>query len=221
MGSCSPKTFTEFYSRFPDAIKARLRWKWGLKRQELEDWEHDVYVHLLSVPPNSAFAQRGCLDRIATYDPAKRGGDSDGLFLDYVHLIVDNFCRSQLRRKTKASSLFLLFTDLVSGQSGNEGFDIESELAKRSNEMQVLIDPIIAIQWKELYDRANRLHPSLGDAIKALILHSSQSKAAASLHLTEKRFYRLFRALNALARGEQISPLRSRRSRKNAAAVHA
>lgn len=205
VGFCPPKTFTEFFERYPHAVRKRLRTRWGLRHPELNDWEHNLCVHLMTLPPESVFRERGCADRIDTYDPQKRGGGNEFLFVAYVHLLIDNFCRSQFRRRGQKPGRTILFSDLAA-KDVEDGFHDEDEaIARLSSAVWSFVDPVSAIHCQELMQRAARIDSTLPAVLTALAICSSKREAAMRLGITEKVFVRLLRELKQLAHGEQIS----------------
>lgn len=209
-GFCPPKTFTEFFERYPYVVRTRLRLQWSLRRPELEDLEHELYIHLMTLPPESVFRGKGCIDRISTYDPNKRDGGNEALFIDYVHLLIDNFLRSRLRNNGLKLATTISFSDILSESSEGVGADDNEAVARLSNAFRVPFDPVKVIECKELIERASRFDSRLPLAINALVVSSSKTEAASRMKVTEKVFVRMIRHLRMLARGQQISRRRRR-----------
>jgi hypothetical protein len=214
-GFCAPQTFAEFHERYPTVIRARLRRRWGFRNEELEDCEQEVCVHLLSLPKGSIFRSRGCVDRIATYDPAKRGGNSEPLFIDYVNLIIDNYCKSQLQRnQNKLVSNTIGVVDLIRLNKDGIRIDEESAIAQLSAALSVSTDPLSGISWQQLLRRAQRAHPLLPYACLALVTYSTRREAAASLQMTPERFWYVMRFVRALVVNDQATLGRFGRRKK-------
>jgi hypothetical protein len=179
----------------------------------LDDWEHDVCVHLLTLPSDSVFRTNGCADRISTYDPDRRGGGSEPLFIDYIYLIIDNFCRSRFRTSNQLSAKTITLSDLFAETKHENPVDEDEAVASRSSAFKVCFDPVTRITCRELIQRARHFDPLLPAVIDALVVYSSQREAASHLQVTEKVFRFILRDLRMLARGERV-PQRKRRNRK-------
>lgn len=84
-----PKTFREFFERDPLYIR---KWLWSIHCPVylMEDIEHDLFVHLMEA--SKGMQERGQVDKLATYDPEKRGGSSIknplGAWAAYINQIL-------------------------------------------------------------------------------------------------------------------------------------
>lgn len=93
-----PRTFSEFYSRFPHFVRDFVRRRMmNRSREDQQDRESELLHFLMSLPDTSKFRspgtngyETGCLDRIMTFNPARCGGASPGQFLSYVNRILLN-----------------------------------------------------------------------------------------------------------------------------------
>jgi hypothetical protein len=214
-GYTPPRTFGDFYTRYPNAIKMRLHRRWGLQGLDQEDFEHDVCVHLLSLPVDSIFKPRGCVDRIATYDAAKRGGGSERLFLGYIHLIIDNFYRSRVcRRSNQFNSKTFTIADLIGPDGSGDGIDEDTAMARLSDAFEVKDDPLPRIYWRQFLRRAAAVHPLLVTVADALVKHPTKSEAAVLLKMSLPRFDYIVRVLRVLAVDDRKALKRFRKLRK-------
>ena len=84
-----PKTFGEFFERDPLYVR---KWLWSIHCPVclLDDTEHDLIVHLMEA--SKGMKERGQMDKLATYDPEKRGGSSIrnplGAWASYINRIL-------------------------------------------------------------------------------------------------------------------------------------
>lgn len=212
-----PKTFAEFYQRYPGVIKARVRGKWHLFGCELEDWEHEVCVFFLTIPQKSVFRTRGCVDRIAIYDPARLGGNSsEGLFLNYINLIIDNFCRSKLRTNShKLICKTISISEVEVGLDSKDMPEKETAMARLSAAFAISPNPLPKIMCREIAERADQLHPLFSAVMNALLTRSTKTEIAAHLNISDKKLRWILKDLKALGYGEQVRPRRQRNRRKN------
>jgi hypothetical protein len=215
-GYCPPKTFAEFYQRYPGAIKARLRGKWHLFGCELEDWEHEVCVSFLTIPPKSVFRRKGCVDRVAIYDPTRLGGNSsEGLFLNYIHLLVDNFCRGKLRSNShKLICKTVSISEIEVGSDSKDVHEKETAMARLSAVFAISPNPFARIMCREIAERADQLHPLFSAVMNALLTCSTKTQIAAHLNISDKKLRCILRDLKALGHGEQVRARRQRNRRK-------
>ena len=80
-------------------------------REDQQDCESELLFFLMSLPEKSKFRsfgangyEHGCIDRIITFNSARCGGASPGLFLTYVHHILLNRFRN-LEKKNRSNPL--------------------------------------------------------------------------------------------------------------------
>lgn len=144
-----PRSFGEFYSRFPRHVHDFVRRHMiSRPREEQQDRESELLYFLMSLPETSKFRrvgtngyETGCLDRIMTFDPARYGGASPGQFLSYINRILLNRFIS-LERKYKSDPICrsdtLYLGDSQDEYSGGSNFNISIDLASVETNVHTL-----------------------------------------------------------------------------------
>ena len=132
-GFVVPKDFTEFYARFPHHIhnwaKKRM---YGGSEDEVEDWSHDLLIHLQSLPKESKHREDGKTDVIQTFDPFRQYGASQRRFLSYINFCLMNkfrtvgskFSRNPLSR---ADNISLSGNEADEAKMGHDRMDSTEE----------------------------------------------------------------------------------------------
>jgi hypothetical protein len=101
-----PRSFDEFYSRFPRHVHNFVR-RHMIYQPHEEQWdrESELLYFLMTLPETSKYRhpgtngnEAGCFDRIMTFDSARYVCASPGLFLSYVNRILLNRLRSLEQR---------------------------------------------------------------------------------------------------------------------------
>jgi hypothetical protein len=161
---------------------------------------------MLSIPKGSIFEAKGCVDRVSTYDPSRRGGGNERLFLDYINLLIDNYYRhTVVLNRNRLISSTTGIADLTTPESAGEGVDEEAVLAWYSAASCVNDEPLSILSWQQFLNRAYRVHPLLAYACNALSQHATKTDAAASLGLKPHQLEHVSRYVRAFIAGDQAT----------------
>ena len=102
-GFVVPKDFEEFYQRYPDYIS---RWvskhaRTSAPKEDVEDWTHDLLIHLSCLPPTSKHREVGKKDIVQTFAPVKHFGANQARFRNYINLCLANKFRTMHSKRMK------------------------------------------------------------------------------------------------------------------------
>lgn len=231
-GFVVPKDFEEFYERFPDHVFnwVRKHAENSATKEDKEEWEQQLLLHLLTLPPTSKYLAIGKKDVVQTFDPVRQHGANEARFLNYINLCLTNKFRT-MRSSRMKDALCRHGNVSLRAQAGEEDFgsvgdeychshsNCLREASKRSE--------------KQAHDRArvqqfenfvNREDPRLVSLIRALAATRTQCEAADWLRITKEEFSRRHWRLRLLARsfrkGERV-PKRRRPYRRRTAVTQA
>ena len=91
-GFIVPKSFSEFYERFPafvaDWVKRRVRGT--ASETEAEDWTQELLMHLAALPACSKFRKEGKVDVIQTFSPDRMHGANEARFRSFINRCLGN-----------------------------------------------------------------------------------------------------------------------------------
>ncbi len=109
-GFVVPKTFGEFFERYPLRVRhwltRRVRQRFSL--DTILDLEQDLLVYLCTLAPDSRFRRRGtngrpdgCTDVIQCFDPVRHFGATVGRFHNFINLCLANRLNTILARQRR------------------------------------------------------------------------------------------------------------------------
>lgn len=199
----APATFAEFLDRYPQLVAnvLRKRKSW-LKDLDLTDLEQEVYLHLMSLPEDSCYRQRGCVDRISTFDATRAVGNIEGLFVGYCTGIIDNYLISrQTRSRNKVISASVPVSDL--GDATEQDMDEDVLLARFANLGFSPYYSDAGLIFEETLDVAFAVHPMIAYAGVAMAVFDKKAEACAFLRITDEKLNRLLQGLRAVIEGDQ------------------
>ena len=205
-GFIVPKGFDEFHERFPLYVRnwVKRHADSTASKEDVEDWTHDLLIHLRYLPLNSKHREAGKEDVIQTFDPVKHYGANQARFQNYINLCLANKFRSLHSSRMK---------DALS-QYGNMSLD-----AQREWEDPCSVDDEYCHSHSEHLQRAanasdkrnqNRAfltefedfvgtyNPKMVPLLEAIALIGTQEGAARKLELTGTAIGRLYRELRDL-----------------------
>jgi hypothetical protein len=102
-GFVVPKNFDEFYERFPGYIRdwVKRHVDRSPPKMDVEDWTHDLLIHLRYLPATSKHRESGKQDVVQTFDPRKHHGANSARFFNYINLCLANKFRSMQSARMK------------------------------------------------------------------------------------------------------------------------
>lgn len=130
-GFVVPKSFAEFYERYPQHVQqwVRRRTK-GFSVEEFirEEYVSELIVHLLTVPEDSIFRvpgtnghAEGCTDRIQTFRPDRSYGCSAPRFFHWLnHILSNQFIVMAKKRRNDPMYCTVDTTNFTSEEEGTE-----------------------------------------------------------------------------------------------------
>ena len=102
-GFVVPKDFDEFHERFPRYVRnwVNRHVDRSAPREDVEDWTHDLLIHLRYLPAISKHRDAGKEDIVQTFDPQKHYGASSARFFNYINLCLGNKFRTIHSKRMK------------------------------------------------------------------------------------------------------------------------
>ncbi len=102
-GFVVPEDFDEFHERFPNYVRNWVRKHSDrfAQPEDVEDWTHDLLIHLKCLPPTSKYREAGKEDIVQTFDPARHYGASQRRFQNYINLCLANKFRTMYAARMK------------------------------------------------------------------------------------------------------------------------
>ena len=101
-GFVVPKNFDEFHERFPEYLR---RWvERHVDRstpEDVEDWTHDLLIHMRFLPTISKHRDAGKQDIVQTFDPVKHHGANAARFFNFINLCLRNKFRTMRSTRLK------------------------------------------------------------------------------------------------------------------------
>jgi hypothetical protein len=206
-GFVVPRDFGEFYKRFPDYVS---RWVGkhcdrSAPKEDLEDWTHDLLIHLYSLPQTSNFREMGKQDTVETFDPSKHHGANQARFRNYVNVCLANKFRTMHSKSMK---------DALS-RPGNVSFggptdceDLHSVGDEYCHSHSAFLRTAVKAYEKHFSDKAfleefvefvRREDPKALPAIKVIMATGRNAETAEWLRITEREFGRTRNRLCQLA----------------------
>jgi hypothetical protein len=221
-GFVVPKNFDEFHERFPEYVRnwVKRHVDRSIPREDVEDWTHDLLIHLRSLPTISKHRETGMEDVVQTFDPHKHHGSNSARFFNYINLCLGNRFRTMRSKRMKNPlcrpgnlSLTIHWEGTDHDQVGDEFCHSHSEhLRKRCQRQDKLRDDRTFIM-EFVHFVAERDLAAL-PAIEAIAGTGTQGEAAHSLGMATAEFCHSRDRLRNLARcflnGEPL-PRRRRR----------
>lgn len=91
-GFVVPKSFAEFYQRFPTYVAnwVRKRTRGCTSRSEAEDWTQQLLLFLAALPTNSIHRKSGKFDVIQAFAPEKMHGANEARFRSFINRCLSN-----------------------------------------------------------------------------------------------------------------------------------
>jgi hypothetical protein len=221
-GFVVPKNFDEFHERFPEHVR---RWverhvERSTPDEDVEDWTHDLLIHMRYLPTISKYREAGKQDMVQTFDPVKHHGANAARFFNYINLCLGNKFRSMRSTRLKNPlcrpgnlSLTVAREETDREQADDEFCHGHSEHLKASCQRQQQQQD--ARQFlTEFSAFVQREDSSKLPAIKAIAATATSSSAAEFLGTTTADFWQMRSRLRQLGRcfqkGERVP--RQRRS---------
>jgi hypothetical protein len=207
-GFVVPSDFEEFYERFPDYVR-----KWVSKhaersapREDLEDWTHDLLIHLSCLPPTSKHRQAGKNDILQTFDPMKHYGANEARFRNYINLCLANKFRTMHSKRMKDAMCCpenLTFDEQTQGEdlrSVDDGYchshSTHLRMVAEASEKQSHNRAFL----QEFVDFVRREDPLVLPMFEALPATGTVGDAVDWLGITESEFGRMRGRLGQLAK---------------------
>jgi hypothetical protein len=215
-GFIIPKDFVEFRERFPLHVKNFVHARWThASDSDREDREQDLWIHLMSLPPDAKHRQPGyngivdgCTDRIQVFNPESAYGASAKRFFWWINDILRKHYINRGKKSTtnpvgRANTMSLGSAD-AAGEIIDEEY-VFSRIAKGSttsryydyNNHRPLEESVIVNEFLEYVERHN---PELLSVIEAIWQADSFVDAQRMLGMTEKLFSRARSRIVALDR---------------------
>lgn len=213
MNYIAPVNFEEFLNRYPSLIpnmlSKRRGWLTGLDHSDIEQ---ELYLHLMSLPEESIYRQRGCLDRISTFDPERATGNIEGLFLGYIAGIVDHFLSSrQTRNRNKVIASSIAIQSMCNESEPDS--DEESLFARYARLGFMPHDSDAGLTFEDTLNAAFLIHPMVAYAGVAMAVYDTKTEACAFLRISEARLSHLLKGLRAVVEND-VEVLRRFRVRR-------
>jgi hypothetical protein len=207
-GFVVPKTFEEFHERFPEYVR-----DWvgrhadrSTPQEDVEDWTHDLLIHLRYLPAISKYRAAGNEDIVQTFDPIKHHGANAARFFNYINLCLGNKFSSMRSGRLKNPvcrpgnlSLTAAWEDADRDQADDEFCHRHSEhLRRRCQRQEIQRDARQAVA--EFSEFVKREDLSVLPAIEAIAATATSSAAADVLGTTKANFWRMRSRLRQLGR---------------------
>lgn len=198
-----PSSFAEFLDRHPRHVEGYLFRQFRLRGADLEDAVHDVYLHLMTLPPGSIHCARQ--DRIAVFE--YRDGCTRPMFLSWLNLIVKHYMLS----RRGAASQRLLRQSVISFDDAPEDGTVDDVAALYGLCVEPDQDGWLFIE--SLLDAAFCVNPMTAYTGAAVLAFASRSEAARFLGLSESGLVGHLKALRWIAEGrfDRLSRMRGPR----------
>lgn len=207
-GFIVPRDFDEFYERFPGYVR-----KWVSKhadrsapKEDIEDWTHDLLIHLYELPQTSKYRKTGKEDVVQTFDAVKHYGCNEARFRNYISLCLANKLRT-LNSKRMKDALCRPGNVSIDGQTGDGGVrSVDDEYCQKHS---AHLQQAAKASEKQAQDRAfvqefvnfaRREDPKILSAMEAVLATGTQADAADFLGISESEFGRKHIRLCQLAR---------------------
>lgn len=208
-----PKTFGEFFERDPLYVK---KWLWSIHCPVclLEDIEHDLIVHLMEA--SKGMLERGQVDKLATYDPEKRGGSSIrnplGAWASYVNRIMmhryQKLVAKSDRGGVRGPMVFSLTTvgthtgevEFSSGDALRSQALPEYTLQELAERLTGQEDPTSKVFVSQFLNYVEEEDPELATGARTIMMADSPQEARELLGLTMLGYKSARRKLKILAR---------------------
>jgi hypothetical protein len=221
-GFVVPKDFDEFHERFPQYVRQWVR-KYPhrfAQPEDLEDWTHDLLIHLNSLPPTSKHRTAGKKDIVQTFDPNKHYGASSARFFNYINLCLGNKLRSIRSKRMKNPicragnvSLWGHIDESDSGQVGDEFCHAHSaHLRERCQRQERKWDASHTLA--EFVEFLRREDASVLPVMGAIAATTTPAAAAELLGIAKPEFRRLHSRLRKLGQFFVKPEMPRRRSTK-------
>lgn len=201
-GFVVPKDFAEFYERFPQHVRNFVHAHWThASDTDREDREHELLLHLMTLPADSKFRQpgyngieNGCEDRIQVFHPDSAYGASAKRFFWYINHCLRNHYFSQGRKAIsnpvrRASTMSLNSAD-AAGEIIDEEYvfsRISKEYSSGCNYNHMLVEGVIVNEFLEYVEEHN---PELISVLDVIGAADTFVDAQRMLGMSEKLFLR-------------------------------
>jgi len=173
-------------------------------QEDIEDWTHELLIHLSSLPLVSKYREAGKQDIISTFDPLRHYGANEARFRNYINLCLANKFRTMQSKRMKDAlcrpgnlSLRTHAEEEDLGSAGDEYChshsaylqDAAKVAEKQTDDLARIQAFKVFVQWED---------PKVLPAIEALLTTGTQGEAAHKLGITESEFARMRNRLGQL-----------------------
>jgi hypothetical protein len=171
----------------------------------LEDWTHDLLIHLSHLPRTSKYREAGKEDIVETFDPLKHHGANQARFRNYINLCLANKFRTMHSKRMKDA---LCRPRNVSFDGQTKGEDLRSA-DEFCHEHSAQLRAAAKASEKQCGDRAflaefvnfvRREDAKSLPSIQAVMTTGTRGEAAYWLGIAELEFDRLQTRVRHLAR---------------------
>jgi hypothetical protein len=102
-GFVVPRNFEEFHERFPEYVSrwVKRHMERSVPKEDVEDWTHDLLIHMRYLPAMSKHRAAGKEDVVQTFDPHKHYGANSARFFNYLNLCLANKFRTMHSSRMK------------------------------------------------------------------------------------------------------------------------
>jgi hypothetical protein len=216
-----PKNFDEFHERFPEYVR---RWverhvDRSTPQEDVEDWTHDLLIHMRYLPIISKHREAGKQDIVQTFDPVKHHGANAARFFNYINLCLANKFSSMHSTRMKnplcrpgTLSLTSDCEDTDRNQVDDEFCHGHSEHLRRKCQQQERLR-VARHALAEFSEFVRREDSSVLPAMEAIAAVGTSRAAAELLGKTKTDFCRMRSRLRQLGRCFQTGERVPRRRR--------
>jgi hypothetical protein len=208
-GFVVPRNFDEFHERFPNYVH---RWvskhaATSASQEDIEDWTHDLLIHLSRLPLTSKYHEAGKKDIVETFDPLKHYGANEARFRNYINLCLANKLRT-MRSKHMTDALRRPGNLSLGGERADEDEDLCSveELCHKHSAQLRAAQKVCQKQshdrvfLQEFLNFVRREDAKALPTIEAIMTNGTRGEAAYWLGIAELEFDRIHTRVRHLAR---------------------
>lgn len=215
-GFVVPRNFAEFHERFPEYVRHWFKKHAGRStpKMDVEDWTHDLLIHLRHLPTASKHRAAGKEDVVQTFDPHKHHGASSARFFNYINVCLANKFRSIYSRQMKNPLCRPGNLSLIADSEDTDRNQVDDEFCHGQSEHLRSRCQRQDKQWNarlvlaEFAEFVKLQDSTLLPAMKAIAAVATSRAAAEFLGTTEGDFFRMRSRLRELGRrfhtGEQV-----------------
>jgi hypothetical protein len=231
-GFVVPKDFDEFHERFPQYVRNWVRKHSDrfAQPEDVEDWTHDLLIHLKWLPPTSKYREAGKKDIVQTFDPARHYGANQRRFQNYINLCLANKFNTMYAARMRNPLCRTGNLSLSGHVDGEDWGAVNDEYCHTHSEHLRNAAERLEKQWQdrqrivEFTHFVSREESGTLPAIGAIRATGSHSDTAEFLGITDTEFTRMRTRLRQLGgcfvNGEGVPrQRRSYKKRRKAAAI--